>query len=143
LNPDANLDSPPRGHALKRRPLAVTIIGWLFLAAGTVGFAYHLMEFKGLIPFNFELAEICLIRLLAVIASIFLLRGRNWARWLLLVWIAYHVILSAFHKFSEFAIHAALFAVVAWLLLRTRAADYFRNEGERAQSREAFSGQRG
>ena len=37
--------------------------------------------------------SIALFELLAVLAGVFLLKGRNWARWLLLLWIAFHVIL--------------------------------------------------
>lgn len=55
-----------------------------------------------------------------------MLRGHNWARWLLVTWIAYHVILSAFHAWSELAMHALLLAVVAYFLFRSRASAYFR-----------------
>ena len=34
---------------------------------------------------------------LAIVCGVFLLRGHNWARWLALAWIAFHVVLSAFH----------------------------------------------
>jgi hypothetical protein len=57
---------------------------------------------------------------------VFMLRGCNWARWLLLVWIAYHVILSAFHSLSELVMHSLLFALVAYFLLRPQASAYFR-----------------
>jgi hypothetical protein len=42
---------------------------------------------------------------------------------------AYHVILSAFHSVSETIAHAALFAVVAYVLLRPKASAYFRVAG--------------
>jgi hypothetical protein len=40
-----------------------------------------------------------------------------------------HVILSAFHSVSETIAHAALFAVVAYVLLRPKASAYFRVAG--------------
>ena len=109
-----------------KRPLSVTIIGCLFVAAGTVGLAYHATEFTSDRPFQYELVLVCLVRLLAIVCGAFMLRGHNWARWGLLVWIAYHVVLSAFHAVSEFVMHGLLLAVIAWFLLRPRVSAYFR-----------------
>jgi len=111
---------------MTKRPLSVTIIGWLFIVAGTVGLVYHATEFKADGPFQYELVMVCLIRLLAIVCGVFVIRGKNWARWGLLVWIAYHVILSAFHSLSQFVMHGLLFVVVAWFLLRPKASAYFR-----------------
>src|SRR5436190_5188208 len=97
---------------MSKRPLSITIIGWLFIATGVVGIAYHATELKADRPFQYDVIWVCLVRLLAILCGVFLLRGSNWARWLLLVWIAYHVILSAFHSLSELIIHSLLFAVV-------------------------------
>ena len=111
---------------MTKRPLSVTIIGWLFIVVGTVGLVYHAKEFKTGGPFQYELVLVCLIRLLAIVCGLFVISGRNWARWGLLVWIAYHVVLSAFHSLSEFVMHGLLFVVVAWFLLRPRASAYLR-----------------
>ena len=111
---------------MNKRPLSVTVISWLFIAAGVVGVGYHATEFKTHGPFQYELLWVCLVRLFAVLSGLFMLRGCNWARWLLLVWIAYHVILSGFHSLSELVIHGLLFAVVAYFLLRRQASVYFR-----------------
>ena len=111
---------------MKKRPLSVMIIGWLFVAAGTVGLAYHANEFKASVPFQYDVVWVCLVRLIAIVCGVFMLRGRNWARWLLLVWVAYHVMLSAFHSLSGFVIHSLLFAVVAYFLFRPQASAYFR-----------------
>ena len=111
---------------MTKRPLSVTIIGWLFIAAGTVGLVYHATEFKTDRPFQYELVLVCLIRLLAIVCGALMLRGRDWARWGLLVWIAYHVVLSAFHTLFELIVHGLLAVVVAWFLLRPRATAFFR-----------------
>jgi hypothetical protein len=55
-----------------------------------------------------------------------MLRGSNWARWLAMLWIASHVIISAFHPIRELAIHILVFAMFAWVLFRPDAASYFR-----------------
>jgi hypothetical protein len=111
---------------LNKRPLSVTVIGCIFIAAGVIGFAYHVTEFKTLRPFEYDLLWVVLLRLLAILGGVFVLRGHNWARWLLVIWIAYHVILSAFHSWFEVVVHGLLFAVVAYVLFRQRASAYFR-----------------
>ena len=117
-----------------KRPLAVTLIGWLYIAAGTVGVVYHAREFKTLHPFPSEAVGVCLVRLLAILCGWFLLRGKNWARWLALAWMAYHVVLSAFHTLSELLFHAVFLAIIAALLFRPRATAYFRNRNDPANS---------
>ena len=111
---------------MNKRPHSVTVISWLFIAAGVVGFAYHATEFRIHNAFQYDLLWVCLVRLLAVLSGFFMLRGCNWARWLLLVWIAYHVVLSGFHSLSELVMHGLLFGVVAYFLLRREASVYFR-----------------
>jgi formate hydrogenlyase subunit 3/multisubunit Na+/H+ antiporter MnhD subunit len=111
---------------MRNRPRSITIISWIFLAAGVVGFAYHVTEFKKLRPFDYDVAWVCFVRLLAILCGVFMLRGRNWARWLLLVWIGYHVALSVLHTPFELVVHSLLFAVVAYFLFRPQAAAYFR-----------------
>ncbi len=93
----------------------MTILSWLYIAVGTGGFFSHLSDGVWV-----ELVEIA-----AIIAGAFMLRGKNWARWLALAWMAFHVILSAFHAVSEVAVHGLLFAVIAWILFRPEAARYF------------------
>jgi len=120
---------------MHKRPHSVTVISGLFLATGVVGLAYHLTEFKSQGPFQYELVWVCLVRLLAIICAVFMLRAGNWARWLLVIWIAYHVVLSAFHSPAELIIHSVLLAVVAYFLFRPSASAYFR--GAKATSAQA------
>lgn len=113
------------------RPLSVTLIGWGLIAAGLVGFGYHVTHFTTQGPFQYGLAWVCLLRLVAIAGGAFLLRGRNWARWLTLAWIAYHVILSALHSVSQTVTHAVLLAVVAYFLLRPPVSAFFRRSPPR------------
>lgn len=107
----------------RKRPLSVTIIGCIFIAAGAVGLVYHLREFKH--P-PADLLWVSVVRLLAIVGGVFVLGGRNWARWLTLIWMAYHVVLSAFHSRSEFIMHGVLLLVIAYFLSRANAVEYFR-----------------
>ena len=106
-----------------RRPLSVTILACLYLAVGVVGFYGHFGELRAL-QRDGILAE--LTELLAIVSGAFMLRGQNWARWLALVWIAFHVVLSAFRALPEFGIHCLFLGIIGWLLLRRPAAQYFR-----------------
>jgi len=111
---------------MMQRPRAVTVASYLFIATGIVGFAYHVTEFQMRAPFAGDALEVLLLRLLALVAGIFMLRGANWARWIAILWLAYHVVLSAFHSWSETVMHALLLAVIMYVLLRRDAAEYFR-----------------
>jgi len=109
-----------------KRPLAVTIIACVYIAVGTVGFVYHFTEFRAKDAFQYDAVWVELVRLLAIIAGAFMFRGHNWARWLALAWIAFHVIIGALHSLQQFAIHCLFCAVIAFFLFRHDAARYFR-----------------
>ena len=105
-----------------QRPWAVTVLGLLFVAAGLAGLLYHVLQEK----LSWELVLISLLRLMAVVAGTFLLLGRNWARWLSVVWLAMHVVISAVHSLEQMAAHAVLLAIVVYFLFKDRSANYFR-----------------
>jgi hypothetical protein len=109
---------------VKKRPLSVIVISCLFTAAGLVGLAYHASEFKARPPLEYAL--VCFVRLLAILCGVFMLRAHNWARWLALAWLGYHVVLSALHSTSELVTHAVLLAAIAFFLFRPRVSAYFR-----------------
>ena len=110
-----------------KRPLIVTAIGILFIAAGAVGLVYHAQER----PIDRWMVLIELIRVLAVVGGVFLLLGRGWARWLVLAWMAFHVVVSAFHSLQEFAVHLVLLLVIGFVLLRPPGSEYFRRAAAR------------
>lgn len=112
---------------MNKRPHSVTAIGCIFVAAGVLGLAYHGAEFKEQRHFDYDNVWVLLVRLLAIIGGVFLLRGSDWARLFLLIWIAYHVILGAFHSAFELITHSLLFAVIAYFLYRPRVSAYFRD----------------
>jgi hypothetical protein len=104
-----------------KRPIPVTILSYLFIAAGLLGLAYHLSQR----PVDRWVALISLIRAIAVVAGVFLLKGRDWARWLVLGWLAFHVGVSAFHSLSDCIAHAVLLLAVAYFLLTPPDSKYF------------------
>jgi uncharacterized membrane protein HdeD (DUF308 family) len=107
-----------------KRPLTVTILGLLYIIVGVGSTAAHLFGK----PSAKELVSISVLGLLAVVAGVFMLRAQNWARWLALAWMAFHVALSLFHPLRELIVHAAFLALFAYLLFRPEARAYFRAE---------------
>lgn len=110
---------------MNKRPLPITIISWIYVATGVGAFAAHATQFKATRPFEWDIVCACLAALLAIVAGAFMLRRKNWARWLAVFWIAGHVILSLFHPLSELIVHAAMFAVITTFLFLPRATAYF------------------
>ena len=108
-----------------KRPLPVIIIALLYLAVGIIGFVYH---FRSLLAWQQDSAWVEATELLAAVIGVFLLRGHNWARWLALAWMAFHVVLSAFDSYGQAAMHLAFLALIAWALFAPAAGRYF---GER------------
>jgi hypothetical protein len=112
---------------IKKRPLAVTILSILYIAVGIIGTASHFFDFKAHPPTRSELISICLLGVLAIVAGAFMLRAQNWARWLALAWMAFHVAISVFHPLRELIVHSLLLALFAYLLFRPEARAYFRS----------------
>ena len=110
---------------MNKRPLPVTIVGWVFLAAGVIGLAHHLKEIKPYQPSQMENLWLLFVRFLAIICGAFLVRGRNWARWLGMAWIAFHFGLSFFHSWQEVLMHGVIFVLIAYALFRSDARAYF------------------
>lgn len=120
---DTQTDSPR--HRI-RPPRSVMLVGWLFIAAGTFGILYHAGELTTDAGIDVEHAWVLVLRMLASVGGVFVLRGADWARWLLLAWMLYHTVLSAFHSISELAIHIVILAGVAYVLFRPHVRAYFR-----------------
>ena len=107
----------------KSRPVSVVVIAAVYLLIGAVGFIHHFGEITAPDGIGIEVTEV-----LAFVAGVFLLRGQNWARWLAVAWIAFHVALSVLHSWPETAIHAVFCAVIAWILFQPSAEQYFRQQ---------------
>ena len=111
---------------MEQRPRSITIISWLFIIFNSIALVSGLLS-----PENLTLAQlkghwmVHLSRLLSIVAGLFMLRGHNWARWLLVAWIAFHIILGALHSALQLLIHALIFSVILFFLFRRPASAYF------------------
>jgi hypothetical protein len=117
---------------MNKRPVPVVIISCVYILTGALAFAFHVTDFKAQHPFQYDVIWAGLVRLLAVVCGVYMLRAQNWARWLALAWMAFHVILSIFHSMAQLAIHSLFFAILAYFLFRPTATRYFRAAGTQA-----------
>jgi hypothetical protein len=109
-----------------QRPLSVTLVALVLIIAGLVGLIYQAKELDLHQPFQNDTLWVELVRVLAIVSGIFMLRRSNWARWLAIVWIGFHVAISFLHSWQQVVMHAIVFAVFAFLLFRPAANRYFR-----------------
>jgi hypothetical protein len=119
---------------MNKRPLAITIVSWIFIAVGCISLVVNLRpinevpaqllsELKG--QHHIELWFVVISAVSALVGGVFMLYGCNWARWLLVVWFAFHVIISLLHSRIEVLIHTLLFGVLLFLVFRRPASAYF------------------
>ena len=109
---------------MPQRPRSITIICWLFIVFGSVALV------GGLVTTDLKSHwYVHLSRFLQIVAGVFMLPGRNWARWLLVAWIAFHIIISALHSPLFLLMHALIFSVILFFLFRRPASAYFHAAG--------------
>lgn len=106
-----------------KRPIAVIIVAGLYLLVGVGGFIGH---FPGLLAGHRDAIAIELTELLAAVAGVFLLLRHNWARWLALAWILFHVAISLADPVGKLAAHVIFCILIAWALFRPASGQWFR-----------------
>ena len=122
---------------MTKRPRSVTVISWIFIAFGGItlltgllpklpGAEANIAAFRSQHPFQYVLTWLGPI--FALVCGIFMLRGCNWARWLLVVWFGQNVVGNVFHSPLRFLLPGLLFAVAVYFLFRPQSTKYFRRE---------------
>lgn len=113
---------------MRKPPLSMMVIGALFFAVGGLDL------YRGLAPL-FQGASrqldgddvlVLAIGVTALVGAVFLLAGRNWARWLLAGWMAFHVVVSIGHPLPQLVAHLVIFGLIAWFMFGGTGAEYFR-----------------
>jgi hypothetical protein len=110
---------------MSKRPLTVTIIGWLLVVVGVAASAFHLNEL-GQNAFRGATAWIFVVELVVIVSGVFVLRAANWARWLAVTWIGAHVVISFLNSWGQVAVHALILFLFACFLFRPESNAYFR-----------------
>lgn len=106
------------------RPRTVTIISWLFIIFGSIALLSGVLPFRDLMSHWY----VHLSRILMIVAGVFMLKGQNWARWLLVLWVAFHIAISALHSVQMLLMHVAIFSVILYFVFRRQASAYFSRE---------------
>jgi hypothetical protein len=112
-----------------RRPIpSLVAVGALFLALGVLDL------YRGIAPLfgsarGAHLAGddvlVLAIGVAALVGGFYVIRCRNWARWLLAGWMALHVAISVGQP-AKLGAHLVIFGFVTLLLFRPRASACFR-----------------
>ena len=110
----------------KKRPAAVLVIAVVFIAFGLLDIWLGIAPLTSKPP---HLASddllVSSIGIIAVVGAIYVLKGYNWARWLLTAWMALHVVLSI-HQPRALLGHLVILGLVLAGLFYPGASLYFR-----------------
>ena len=115
---------------MKHRPLPVIIVAVLFILVGCVGFVYHLKDISEPDVNIYEYYWVLFLRLLAIVCGLLLFFRIDWARWLTIAWLAYHVVIVALNSTSEMIAHIVLLIIVYTLLFLPASSRYFRDKSK-------------
>jgi hypothetical protein len=106
----------------RTRTWSVLVVGVIFLAIGVLDITRGLAPLFAAAP-HWHMAaddvEVLLTGIVAIVGAVYVMRGRNWARWLLAVWMAFHVVISIGEP-RKFVVHLLIFGFIAYLLFRPR-----------------------
>ena len=106
---------------ISKIPLPVVVVACLYLLVGIGGFVVHFETLRAPDGIWVEITE-CL----AIVCGAFLLRARNWARWLAVAWMAFHVAISL-RVLPELAVHGLFLVLIVWCLFYPGAGRFFRS----------------
>ena len=113
-----------------KRPVSITLVGWLFVATGCIVIGAGLVRFSSAAEGASarelgDFAWVVLSGLIAIAGGALTLRGSASGRWLLVVWMAGHLVLGLMHELPQLLIHIVIFAPLFFLLFRRPASAFF------------------
>jgi len=114
-------------HLDRPRLRSVLAVGVLFLVLGALDLWRGLAPLFASAP-HWHMAtddmEVLAIGIAAIVGGAYVIRGANWARWLLAVWMAFHVAISIGQP-GPLVAHLVIFGFVAFLLFRPGVSGHF------------------
>lgn len=118
---------------VRRRMPSVLAVGVLFLVLGAVD------VYRGVAPIfgpgsplaTDDMQELA-VGIAALVGGGFVLRGQDWARWLLALWMLLHLAISMGHP-GQLIAHLVIFGALAFLLFRPGARAWFTPSGRRPE----------
>jgi hypothetical protein len=111
---------------MRKCPVAVIVVAILLMLTGAISLIGDFMNFKSVSADHYAIAWMVSVHALAIVAGIFLLRGSNWARWLAIAWMAFHVVISFWNPWQQLAMHGMILLLFVWVLFRQDARAFFR-----------------
>ena len=119
--------------AMNKRPISITLISLLFIAMGSIALAKGAWTFvrlpaAGRMPDLYKHWIAYFSQFIALLSGVLIFKRSNLGRWLLVLWLAFHVVLSYFHYTFELLIHSLLMLIMLFFLFRPRASAYFRGK---------------
>jgi hypothetical protein len=111
----------------RMRSWSLIAVAVIFLALGVLDIARGLAPLFASAP-RWHMAaddmEVLAIGIAAIVGGVYVLKGRNWARWLLAVWMAFHVAISI-PRPTQLIAHVVIFGAIAFVLFRPATSQYF------------------
>jgi hypothetical protein len=111
---------------MTERPWLVTASGFLFVLVGIAEFAAHIGDFTLKQPVPHDILWPLGLGVVAIICGVSLLRRKNWARWLAVAWLAFHVVVGGLNSRQQLIMHSVLLVVFAYALFCRESGAYFR-----------------
>ena len=112
---------------MKKCPIVVAVVAVLLMLAGAARVLGGVLNASSLSADHYQIVWMVGVNLIAIVAGIFILRGDNWARWLAMAWMAFHVAISFYNNINQVLMHSIILALFAWCLFRGEARAYFAN----------------
>jgi hypothetical protein len=124
------VNTPAPAAGAIQRPLLVTLLGWMLILVGAIEGTTHAALLRP--PFHAADFWLPLFELVILVCGIYLLRGANWARWLALAWIGFHVVVGSLNSVLAGVLHGLAFLLFVWLMVRPEVNAWFRRPPEPA-----------
>ena len=105
-----------------KRPVILTIFCCLLILLGAVGIVGHFPVHRA---WHGDDAWPLGLELILITAAVFILRGHNWARWLALVWIAFHLAISFYDSVGKVIAHTIILLIFVAALFNPPVRRWF------------------
>ena len=112
---------------MQRRPVSIIVISFLFILLGALTLIHAAWDTVNTDQRLTDLQQHWMIYLSAVAAiagGLFLFKGQKWARWLLVAWMAFHIVVGALNGLGPLLTHVVIFSVILFFLFRPPATSY-------------------
>src|SRR5262249_11857910 len=117
-----------------KRPLSIIVISFLFILLGVITLVHAAVELINTTDRLTDLKNHWMIyvsAIAAIVGGVFLLKGQIWARWLIVLWMAFHIVVGALHGLAPLLTHAVIFSVILFFLFRRPVSSYLSSEPQK------------